>query len=134
MLCFTDNYSKYVRVTSSKYKIGIRITKSLQKLLDASNCKPNKIWVVECSEFSNRSMKSCLKDNDTEDYSAHNEGKLLLLKDLLEFWKIKFTTWLLISKNVYMGKLNDRIDKYKKKYHRKVKVQDQRIYWLWWWK
>ena len=134
MLCFTDNYSKYVRVTSSKYKIGIRITKSLQKLLDASNCKPNKIWVVECSEFSNRSMKSCLKDNDTEDYSAHNEGKLLLLKDLLEFWKIKFTTWLLISKNVYMGKLNDIIDKYKKKHHRKVKVQDQRIYWLWWWK
>ena len=134
MLCFTDNYSKYVRVTSSKYKIGIRITKSLQKLLDASNCKPNKIWVVECSKFSNRSMKSCLKDNDTEDYSAHNEGKLLLLKDLLEFWKIKFTTWLLISKNVYMGKLNDIIDKYKKKYHRKVKVQDQRIYWLWWWK
>ena len=85
MLCFTDNYSKYVRVSSSKYKIGIRITKSLQKLLDASNCKPNKIWVVECSEFSNRSMKPCLKDNDTEDYSAHNEGKLLLLKDLLEF-------------------------------------------------
>ena len=29
-------------------------------------------------------MKLCLQDNDTEIYSKDNEGKLLLLKDLLE--------------------------------------------------
>ena len=36
------------------------------------------------SEFYNNSFKKCLKDNDIKMYSIHNEGKSLLLKDLLE--------------------------------------------------
>ena len=36
------------------------------------------------SKFYNRSMKSWLQDNNIEMYSIHNEGNLLLLKDLLE--------------------------------------------------
>ena len=46
--------------------------------------KPNKIWVHKGSEFYNRSMKSWLEKNNIEMYSKRNEGKLLLLKDLLE--------------------------------------------------
>ena len=39
-------------------KSGLTITNAFQKILDESNCKPNKIWVDKGSEFCNRSMKS----------------------------------------------------------------------------
>ena len=63
---------------------GITITKAFQKILDETNCKPNKIWVHKGTEFYNRSIKSWLQNNDIERYSTHNEKKLLLLKDSLE--------------------------------------------------
>ena len=53
----------------------ITITNAFQKLLDESNCKPNKIWVDKGSEFYNRSMKSWLWKNYVEIYSTHHEGK-----------------------------------------------------------
>ena len=34
-----------------------------KKFLDESNLKRNKIWVDRGSEFYNRSMKSCTRDN-----------------------------------------------------------------------
>ena len=40
---------------------GIAIANAFQKFLLESNCKPNKIWVDEFSEFYNRSMKSWWK-------------------------------------------------------------------------
>ena len=67
-----------------KGKKGISIVNVFQKILDDSNRKPNKIWVDEKSEFYNSYLKKRLKDNDIEMYLTHNEGNLLLLKDLLE--------------------------------------------------
>ena len=43
-----------------KYKKGITITIAFQKMLNESNCKPNKIWVGKGSEFYNRLKKLCL--------------------------------------------------------------------------
>ena len=40
-----------------KIKKVLQITNALQKNLDESNQKPNKIWVDEGSEFYNRSVK-----------------------------------------------------------------------------
>ena len=54
-------YVKYVLVIPLKDKKGITITNAFQKILDESNHKPNKIWIEESSEFSNRSMKSWLE-------------------------------------------------------------------------
>ena len=43
-------------------------------MLDESNCKPNKIWEDEDSEFYNRSIKLWLeKKNAIEMHSIHNE-------------------------------------------------------------
>ena len=53
-------------------------------VLDKTDLKPNKIWEDKCREFYNNSFKKWLKDYDTEMYSTHNEGKSVLLKDLLE--------------------------------------------------
>ena len=36
---------------SLKDKKGITITNAFQKLLKESNCKPNKVWVDQGSEF-----------------------------------------------------------------------------------
>ena len=60
LLC-VDIFSKYTWVIPLKYEKGSAITNSFQKILDESNCKPNKIWVDKGSEFYNRSMKSWLK-------------------------------------------------------------------------
>ena len=84
LLCVIDTYSKYVWFVPLKDKKGITITNVFQKILDESGHKPNKIWVDKSSEFYNRSMNSWLEGNGIEIYSTHNEGKSILLKDLLE--------------------------------------------------
>ena len=58
-----------------KDKKGITITNTFQKILKESNRKCNKLWVDKGSEFYNSSFKSWFKDNDTEMYSIHKEGK-----------------------------------------------------------
>ena len=67
-----------------KDKKGVSIVNAFQKILKESNRKSNKIWVDKGSEFYNNFFRKWLKDNDMEMHSAHNEGNLLLLKDLLE--------------------------------------------------
>ena len=66
-------FSKYSWVVPLKDKKSI--SNAFQKLLDKSECKPNKIWVDKGSEFLNNSFKRWLKDNDIEMHLIHNEGK-----------------------------------------------------------
>ena len=75
LLCVIDIYSKYAWFFPLEDKIGITITNAFQKDLDESKLKPNKIWVDKGIEIYNRPVKSWLQDNDTEMYSARNEGK-----------------------------------------------------------
>ena len=76
-------------VIALKDKKGITITNAFQKILDESNCKPNKIWVDKSSEFYNRSMKSWLEKNDIEIYSKHNEGKSAVAERFIKTLKNK---------------------------------------------
>ena len=73
LLCVIDIYSKHAWVIPLKDKKGITITNALQKILDESNRKPNKIRVDKGSEFYNSSIKSWLEKNDIKMYSTHNE-------------------------------------------------------------
>ena len=54
-----------------------------------SDRKPNKIWVDKGSEFYNNSFKKWLKDNDTEMYSIHNEGKSVVAERFMKTLKNK---------------------------------------------
>ena len=81
LLCVIDIYSKYAWVVPLKDRKGITITNAIQKIIDESYSKPNKIWVDKGSEFYNRSMK-WLQD-DTEMYSTHNEGKSVVAERVL---------------------------------------------------
>ena len=122
LLSIIDIYNKYAWVIPLKDKKGITITNAFQKILDKSNCKPNKIWVDKGSEFYNRSMKSWLEKMTWNCIQCIMRGNLLLLKDSLEPWEIKFiNTWLQFQ-NVYLDKL-DIVTKYNNTYYSTIKMK-----------
>ena len=51
LLRLIDAFSEYVWVAPLKDKKGVTIISALQKVLDKSTRKPNKIWVGKGSEF-----------------------------------------------------------------------------------
>ena len=105
LLCVVDIFSKYAWVVPLKDKKGITITNAFQKILKESNRKPNKIWVDKGSEFYNNSFKKCLKDNDIEMYSTHNEGKSVVAERFIRTLKAKIYKYLTsVSKTVYIDK------------------------------
>ena len=61
LLCVIDIFSKYAWVAPLKGKKGITIVNAIQKILDNSTRKPNKIWVVKGCEFYNSSFKKMVK-------------------------------------------------------------------------
>ena len=79
LLCVIDIYSKYTWVVPSKNKKCCTISKTFKKILDESNCKPNKILVDKSSQFYNRSMKSWLQDNYIEICLTHNGEKSVVV-------------------------------------------------------
>ena len=124
LLCFIDIFSKYTRVVPLKDKKGARIADGFQKALKESNTKPNKIWVDKGSEFYNNFFKKWLKDNDIEMYSIHNEGKSVVGERSIRTLKTKIYKYMtLVSKNVYIDKLDDIVGGYNNTYHRKIKMK-----------
>ena len=45
LFCAIDLFSKYAWIIPLKNKKGVSIVNALQKFLDSSNRKPNKIWI-----------------------------------------------------------------------------------------
>ena len=106
-MCVIDIYSKYARVIPLRDKKEIKITNAFQKILDESNCKPNKIWVDKGSKCYNRSMKLWLEKNDLEIYSTHNERKSVITERFIRTLKNKIYKYITsISKNVYADKID----------------------------
>ena len=115
LLCVIDIYSKYAWVIPLKDKKGI--TNAFQKNLDESNRKPNKIWVDRGTEFYNRSMKLWLEKNATEMDSTHNEEKSAVAERFIRTLKNKIYKYMTsISKNVYIDKLDNLVNKYSNTY------------------
>ena len=124
ILCVVDIYSKYSWVIPLKYKKRITITNAFQKILDESSLKPNKIWVDKGSEFYNKSIKSWLEKNVIEMYSTHNEGKSVVAERFMRIFKNKIYKYMTsMSKNVYINKLDDAVNKYNNTYHTTIKMK-----------
>ena len=124
LLCVINIFSKYVWVIPSKNKKGTTITNVFQNILDESNCKPNKIWVDKSSKFYNRSMKSFLQNNNVEMYSTNNEEISVFLERFIRTLKNKIYKYMTsISKNVYIDKLDDIVNKYNNTYHSTIKMK-----------
>ena len=60
-------------------------------------------------------MKSWLEKNDIEMYSKYNEGKSWKIYENFKNTIYKYMN--VISKNVYIDKLDDKINKYNNTYH-----------------
>ena len=124
LLCVIDIFSKYAWVVPLKDKKGISIVNAFQDILKQSNRKPNKIWVDKSSEFYNSSFKKWLQDNDIAMYSTHNDGKSVIAERFIKTLKNKIYEYMTsISKNVYIDKLDDIINKYNDTYHRTIKMK-----------
>ena len=91
------------------------ITNTFRKILDDSNGKPNKIWVDKGKEFYNNSFKM---------YSIHSEGKSVVAERFIRILKTKIYKYMTsISKNVYIDKLDDIVNKYNNTYNRTIKMK-----------
>ena len=124
LLCVIDIFSKYDWVVPLKDKKGISIVKPFQSNLKQSNRKLNKIWVDKGSEFYNAYFKKWLRDNDIVMYSTHNEGKSVVAERFIRTLKGEtYKHMTLISKNVYIDKLDDIVDKYNNTYHNTIKMK-----------
>ena len=125
LLCAIDIFSKYAWFVSLKdKKVYISIVKAFQIILKQSNRKPNKIWVDKGSEFYNAYFKKWLRDNDIVMYSTYNEGKSVVAERFIRTLKSKIYKYMTsISKNVYIGKLDDIVDEYNNTYHATIKMK-----------
>ena len=107
-----------------KDKKGITIANAFQKILNESNCKPNKIWVDKGSECYNRSRKSWLKKDFIEIYSAHNEETFFNTERFIRTLKKKIYKYMTsISKSVHNDRLDDIVNRYNNTYHRTIKMK-----------
>ena len=93
LLHVIDIFSKYAWVFLLKDKKGITIVDVFQKILNNSKRRPKYVkkakLVDKGREFYKSFFKKWLKDNDTEMYSAYNEGKSVAVEKLFKNLKNK---------------------------------------------
>ena len=75
------------------------------------------------SEFYSRSVKSWLQDSDLEMYSRHSDGKSVVAKRFIRILKDRIYKYTFVSKNVYIDKLDDIVNKQNNTYHRTIKMK-----------
>ena len=69
-------------------------------------------------------MKLWLQDDDMERYSTCDEGKSVVAERFIRTLKSKIYKYLtLISKNVYIDKLYEIVNKYSNTYHSTIKIR-----------
>ena len=69
-------------------------------------------------------LKKCLKDNDIEMYSIHNEGKSVVIERFIRTLKTKINKYMTtISKNVYIDKLANVVNECNNSYNRTIKMK-----------
>ena len=69
-------------------------------------------------------MKSFFQNNDIETYSMHNEGKSVIAERFIRTLKNKIYKYInSISKNVYIDKLDDIVNKYNNICHSTIKMK-----------
>ena len=124
LLYVIDIFSKYAWVVPLKIKKGVSLVATFQIILKQSNRKPNKMWVDKGSEFYNNSFKKWLQDNDVVTYSIHTERKFVVAERFIRTLKNKIYKYMTsISKNVYIGKLDDIVNEFDNTYHTTIKMK-----------
>ena len=116
-----------------KDKEDVTVVDALQKIIDKYNRKPNKIWVDQDNKLYNKSFKSWLVDNDGELYSTLNEGKSVVNERLIRTLKYMIYRYMtMISKNVYLNKLDHIVDKYNIRFFNSLTTKSQWLKIVFW--
>ena len=68
-------------------------------------------------------MKSWLEKNDIEMYSTHNERKSVVAERFIRTLKKNYKHMISVSKNVYINKLDDIVNKCDNTYHSTIKLK-----------
>ena len=69
-------------------------------------------------------MKSWLEKNDIEMYSTHSEGKYVVIERFIRTIKNKSYEYMTsVSKNMYIDRLDDIVNKYNNTYHNAIKMK-----------
>ena len=124
LLCVIDIFSKHAWVVPLKDKKETTIINAFQSILNNSKRKPNKIWVDQGSEFYNTHFKKCLKDNNIEMYSTHNEGKSVIAERFIRTLKSKIYKHITaILKNISFDVLDNIVNEDNNTYHRTIKMK-----------
>ena len=124
LLCAIDLFSKYAFVIPLKDKKVISIVNAFNKTIKQSNRKPNKIWVDQGSELSNRVFKKWLSDNDIIMHSTFNEGKSVVAERFIRTLKNKLYKHMTATgKNVYYDVLDDIVNEYNNTKHNTIKMK-----------
>ena len=75
-------------------------------------------------------MKSYLEKNNIEMYSTHNKWKSVVAERSVSTLKNRTYKYMTsISKNVYIDKLDDTVNKYNNTYHRAIKIKLADVKW-----
>ena len=123
LLWVIDTFGKYAWVVLLKDKKGSAIDNAFHIILKDCNRKPNKIWVDKGSKFYNNSFKKLLQNNDIAKHSTHNKGKSVVAERFIRTLKNKIYKYMIsISKNMYIGKLDDIVNEHNNTYHRTIKM------------
>ena len=96
-----------------KAKNGKTVLNAFMKIVNESNCKPNKLWVDQGREFYNKLMQEWLDNNDILMYSTHNESKSVIAEIFIKTIKAN-------DSKSYLSYLNKLADQYKNTYHHSI--------------
>ena len=78
---------------------------------------------IKTTNFTIDQWNHARKINAIEIYSTHNEGKSVVAERFIRTLKNKIYNYMTsVSKNVYIDKLNDIVDKHNKTYHSTINV------------
>ena len=121
LLCIIDVFTKYACVKPLKDKKSKTVLNTFVKIVNESNCKPNKIWVDQGRELYNKLMHEWLDNNDILIYSTHNEGKLIMAERFIKTLKAEIYKQLAaIDSKSYLPCLNKLVHQYKNTYHHSI--------------
>ena len=83
-LSYVDVFTRYTWVKSLEDKKGKTVYNAFIKIVNESNCKPNKLWVDQGKEFYGKLMQEWLDNNNIFVYSTHNEDKSLIAESFIK--------------------------------------------------
>ena len=111
LLCVIDVFTKYAWVKPLKDKKGKTVLNAFIKIVNDSNCKPNKLWVDQANIIYNKLIQEWLNDNDILMYSIHIADKSVIAERFTKTVKTKiYKIMTAKDSKLYIAYLNKAVD------------------------